>query len=347
MSLDVLVVGGGPVGLVTALHARRRGLSVEIIEPRGGPVDKACGEGIMPAGLAHLAGLGVRPPGHAIRGIRYTAGDRSVSAVFTAGAGRGVRRTGLHQSLTDAAQAAGIVVRRSSVTAISDGPQVATAVLRDGSARQARFIVGADGLHSTVRRLCGLEVAGRPRARRRGLRQHFAAAPWTDLVEVHWAKDAEAYVTPVGSDSIGVAVLSEQTAGFAEQLARFGELSERLGGVAACSKVTGAGPLRQRSRARTRGRVALVGDAAGYIDAITGEGLTVGWRQAEALADALADGSLQDYERRWRRCTLRSTALTTGLVAMARHRPTRGLIVPAAVRMPGLFGRVVDAVSRG
>ena len=60
---DLLIVGGGPGGLATALHARRHGLSVIVAEPRENPLDKACGEGLMPGGLPELTSLGVDPPG--------------------------------------------------------------------------------------------------------------------------------------------------------------------------------------------------------------------------------------------------------------------------------------------
>jgi flavin-dependent dehydrogenase len=73
--IDLLVAGGGAAGLVTALHAAHAGIHVEVWEPRAGDVDKACGEGLMPGALASLQSLGVDPPGHAFRGIRYVGHD--------------------------------------------------------------------------------------------------------------------------------------------------------------------------------------------------------------------------------------------------------------------------------
>lgn len=347
MSVDLLIVGGGPVGLVTALIARRRGLVVEVVEPRVQPVDKACGEGIMPAGLALLSELKIDPPGHVIRGIRYLSEDRSVDARFSRGVGRGVRRTQLQLLLLEAVRAEGVTVHSSAVVGIAESASGVEATLRDGASRHASFVAGADGLHSSIRRLCGLSAPARRAVRRRGLRRHFAVEPWSDLVEVHWSPAAEAYVTPVGERLVGVAVLTERVGSFDEQLADFPALGERLRRAPPASSITGAGPFRQRTTARTRGRVALVGDAAGYVDAITGEGLTVGWRQAAALVDAIASGSLDGYERDWRRVVRRSTMLTSGLLAAARIPAARRILVPSAVRMPRLFGQIVDLASRG
>jgi 2-polyprenyl-6-methoxyphenol hydroxylase-like FAD-dependent oxidoreductase len=86
--IDVLVVGGGPVGLATAIHCALAGLSVTVAEPRGTPIDKACGEGVMPAAVRRLAALGVKPDGHPLRGIRYVDERHHADARFRHGAGR-------------------------------------------------------------------------------------------------------------------------------------------------------------------------------------------------------------------------------------------------------------------
>ena len=207
----------------------------------------------------------------------------------------------------------------------------------------ARYLVGADGLHSTVRRLAGLGLPGRAPARW-GLRRHYRIEPWSDLVEVHWSPTAEAYLTPVAHDQVGLAILSGNRAPFDEQLARFPELVQRLA-AATGSRVLGAGPLRQRTRARVAGRVLLVGDAAGYVDALTGEGITVALAAARRLADCLAAGRPQDYERLWSRSSRRYRALTAGLLWTAGRPALRRGIVRTAAAAPKAFELVVGQLA--
>ncbi len=337
--IDVLVAGGGPAGLATALYAHRAGLKVAVLEPRPSPIDKACGEGLMPAALHALAELGVQPQGRPLRGVRYIDSAHSAQALFPGPPGRGVRRTALQSCLREAVDARGITVHEVSLTELSqDEGCVRVAGLA------ARYLVGADGLHSTVRRLAGLNLPARQPARW-GLRRHYRIEPWSDLVEVHWSPSAEAYLTPIAHDQIGVAILSGRRASFDDQLIQFPELAQRLS-LATGSRVLGAGPLRQRTRARVAGRVLLVGDAAGYVDALTGEGITVSLAAAKLLADCLAADRPTDYERLWSRSSRRYRALTAGLL-WASGRPVlrRGLVRTAAAA-PKVFEVVVGQLAR-
>jgi flavin-dependent dehydrogenase len=358
--IDVLVVGGGPVGLATAIGCALAGLSVTVAEPRSGPVDKACGEGVMPAGLRRLAALGVTPDGRPLRGIRYTDGRHSADARFSRGDGRGVRRTVLHAALAERAAALSIPVLPTRVTSFKQhGSHVCAAGV------EARYLVAADGLHSGIRRYLEREAPSPGGAAPRyGLRRHYRVAPWTDLVEVHWSGRAEAYVTPVADDVVGVAVLfarPERGASadppardapggtddrLAARLADFPALLGRLAGAAPASEVRGAGPLHQPVRRRVHGRVLLAGDASGYLDALTGEGIGVGLAQAHALVRCLAAGRPADYERAWRQVSGPAWRLTAGLL-WSRGQPLLGpRIVPAAHHLPWLFSTMVNHAAQ-
>lgn len=347
--VDLVVVGAGPVGLATAIEAATAGLATLVVDPRDSPTDKACGEGLMPGAVLALARLGVRldpvTQAHPFLGIRYLSPGHMVTASFRAGPGLGVRRTELSRALDARAGEVGVQrLHERAGTPVQDGTGVRVAGVR------ARWCIAADGLHSPIRRQLGLDRparsarGGRPRARF-GLRRHYRVAPWSSHVDVLWSRDVEAYVTPVAPDLVGVAVLTDRTGDLDHHLAGFPGLLARLDGVPYASATKGAGPLRQSARSRTAGRVLLVGDAAGYVDALTGEGIAVGLACArEAVACVVADDA-HDYDRRWSRASRDYRVLTEGLLAATSVPVLRRALVPAAQRLPRVFGAVVDRLA--
>jgi flavin-dependent dehydrogenase len=331
---DLLIVGGGPGGLATALHARRLGLSVIVAEPREGPIDKACGEGLMPGGLSELTSLGVDPAGMPFRGIAYVDERRRAEALFRGGPGRGVRRTTLHAALAARAKEQDTEWIRTKVTTVEQDAHSVTA-----AGVRARWLVGADGLHSTVRRAVGIKAtAGTPR--RYGVRWHFKVPAWSEFVEVHWSRWGEAYVTPVEPDLVGVAILSRGQ----PDLAWFPWLAQQLG-AAGRGPARGCGPLRQVVSRRVAGRVLLVGDAAGYEDALTGEGISLAVKQAGAAVTAIVNEAPESYEAAWHRVTRNYRLLTRALVLASTPRPMRRAIVPAGRLLPSAFRYGVNILA--
>jgi menaquinone-9 beta-reductase len=339
-SFDIAIVGGGPIGLVASIEARLAGLTVVVIEQRDGIIDKACGEGLMPGALPMLDRLGVDPDGMPIMGITYTQGTRSVSHRFAGAPGRGVRRTTLHAALSKRADELGVVRVTAKVDSLE---QTANEVRVAGIT--ARYLLACDGLHSTVARLVGLALPAPKRSRRYGIRQHYAMEPWGDTVEIHYGHRAEIYVTPIAANEVGVAMLGAQHTDFDQAIADIPDLAARLEGVPLLSSRRGAGPFRQRTRARVAGRVLLVGDASGYVDAITGEGLRVGFAQATAAVSCVIAGDPHRYGGEWTRITRDFRVTTTALVRFATSPLRRG-IVPLSAALPGRFGAVVESLAR-
>ncbi|WP_024442640.1 NAD(P)/FAD-dependent oxidoreductase [Mycobacterium sp. UM_WGJ] len=331
---DLLIVGGGPGGLAAALCARQQGLSVIVADPRASPIDKACGEGLMPGGLAVLESLGVSPVGMPLRGVAYLDEQRRAEATFRNGPGRGVRRTTLHAALTDEAKQNDVDWIATKVdNVVQDDAGVTAGGIR------AKWLIAADGLHSVVRGAVGIScVAGSPR--RYGLRWHYQVPAWSEFVEVHWSRWGEAYVTPVEPGLVGVAILSPHR----PQLDWFPALAAHLAD-AQRGPARGCGPMRQLVSRRVAGRVLLVGDAAGYEDALTGEGVSLAVKQAAAAVAAIVDGNPSSYERAWHSITRRYRLLTRGLVLSSSWPPARRALVPASCALPSAFGCAVHLLA--
>jgi flavin-dependent dehydrogenase len=324
---DVFVIGGGPAGLAAAIAARRKGFRVAVADCALPPIDKVCGEGLMPDGLAALAQLGVRIEGHPFRGIRFLDTGRDACATFPVGNALGIRRTTLHQRMIKTAEEAGVELYW--------GVRIALEAVR------ARWIIGADGENSRVRRWAGLDANVRY-MRRFGFRRHFAVAPWTDFVEVHWGDACQLYVTPVTSEEVGiVAISNNHHCRFDEVLRRFPSVAQRLRGKEATTVERGAVTSSRKLKSVYRGRVALVGDASGSVDAITGEGLSLAFRQAIALAEALESGDLAPYQAEHRRIARRPAFMGALMLAMAGHTWFRRAATRAMALHPGLLSRLL------
>lgn len=344
---DVVVIGAGPAGLSAAIAAALAGRRVTVIDRQDGVIDKACGEGLMPATLDALHALGVDPPGLPFTGIRYLADGVEAHGRFRV-PGRGVRRLALHTALAARAAELGVVRRAGAVRDVGVHENHVTL---DGES--AAWLIAADGMHSHVRRSLGLDAP--PDAPRRyGLRRHFRVAPWADTVDVWWAADVEAYVTPVAHDTVGVALLfgdaaratlGEQDGATYDVLlrSRFPDLAARL--VQPASSIRGAGPFQQRSTHRTHGRVLLVGDAAGYVDAITGEGTKVGIVGARAAVDAIVHDDPQRYERAWRGLWRPYWLATTGLLMLTRPPVLRRALPQVLARAPWVFDAALRVLA--
>jgi 2-polyprenyl-6-methoxyphenol hydroxylase-like FAD-dependent oxidoreductase len=337
---DVLVVGGGPAGLAAALAARQAGLAVVVADRARPPIDKACGEGLMPDGIAALRRLGVRLDGEGgmpFRGIRFIDGALSAEAAFAQGDGLGMRRTDLHRVLVRQAAEVGVV------TYWQRGVEVITAdaAVVGGETMRCRWIVGADGISSRVRHWSGITPAWLGR-RRIGLRQHFRVRPWTDHVEVYWHHGRQAYVTPVAPDEICIALMADEHAlRFADLPQTFPELARRLGSAMPAGSARGAASMSAQWQAVISQRIALIGDASGSVDAITGEGMALAFRQAVALGPALARGGLAGYAAAHRRMGRLPQSMARLLLYMGRHDSIRRGTLRLLAYQPRIFDKLL------
>jgi flavin-dependent dehydrogenase len=335
--------------LAAAIAAAQRGLSVMLADAARPPIDKACGEGIMPDGVAALREFGVelnRVESAPLEGIRFIDSAAQVGARFPLGVGCGLRRTDLHTALAVRAESLGVrLAWGTRVESIGQGEVVA-----GGETIRSRYIVCADGQNSALRQIAGLG-AGKLSRRRYGFRRHYRIAPWSPYVEVYWAGCGQFYVTPVAKDEICLALLtSEPHLRLETALPWFPELRKRLpralpDAAGWYGRMMGGVTTTRRLPAVTNGRISVLGDASGSADAITGDGLSMAFQQARALAEAMVQDSLAHYQREHDRITRLPRAMGE-LLLLLEDPKLRSRVFRVFAQAPELFARLLAVHTR-
>ncbi|HZE96466.1 MAG TPA: FAD-dependent monooxygenase, partial [Planctomycetota bacterium] len=284
MSWDAVVVGGSVGGATAARELARRGLKVALVEKARFPRPKACGEGLLPHGVAALKEMGIEPEGCRVRGLRFVApGGATAEADFPGGYGLVVRRERFDERLFRAA------AETPGVTAFEETHY-------EEARFPARWVIGADGLRSQFHRRPEFP-ASPPSLRRVGFSTHVRGLEIDrDRVEVLLHEAGEVYMAPSDGDEALVACLFRQDAlpegksnedRVLDLLLSLQVLQGRRKGVAFTSPVLAVAPLGLRVGAVAAGKTLLVGDAAGAPDPITGEGMSLAVLSARAAANAI------------------------------------------------------------
>jgi flavin-dependent dehydrogenase len=192
-----------------------------------------------------------------------------------------------------------------------------------------------------MRHAAGLDQGSR-HSFRYGFRRHYRISPWTDFVEVHWGPACQIYVTPVHCDEIGVALLSrEPHLRLDAALAGFPLLQRRLRRAAAYGAERGAFTVSRRLPQVFRGNTALIGDASGSVDAITGDGLSLAFHQALALAEALASGDLASYQAEHTKLMRQPNLMAKALLLLDRFPLLRRGVLGALALDPPIFAQLL------
>jgi len=340
LKTDVAIVGGGPAGLAAAIAVRLKGFDVVVADCAQPPIDKACGEGLMPDSIDALRRLGIAfdpEQSFAFRGIRFIGDGGTVAADFPRGRGVAVRRVRLHQLLIDRAQELGLkLLWRTRVTGMSE-----TDISLDGQKIGCRWIIGADGERSRVRHWAGLD-ATRSESLRYGFRRHYRVKAWTDFMEVYWSDGYQLYVSPVARDEVCVALLTcDPHLRLNDAIPRCRALARKIEGAPVINTDRGAVTATRRLGRVVRGNVALIGDASGSVDAITGEGMGLAFRQALALGDALAADNLNQYQAAHRRLARRPRFMAQLMLTLDRFPRLRPRVLQALAFQPKIFERLL------
>jgi flavin-dependent dehydrogenase len=368
--VDVVVVGAGPAGFAAGIVFARNSLQTLVIEKKGLPVDKACGEGVLPPGIPLLDGLGVSkylsPGDHwRIAGIEYRSpGGFVARGEFQSGVAWGVSRLALSEAFRSRAREINNleIIAGSQVKTIS---RCAGRILIESGEDifSTRLLVGADGIHSMVRRWAGLDGPP-PSIERWGIRQHFSIAPWSDFVEVHWKKGVEAYITPCGKDCVGITFLIDRGSFsaypngkqlFASLVDSFPSVKSKVARAKPLDPPLAAGPLQRRVKSTIADGVLLIGDAAGYLDAITGDGISLALAQAAALEetvipilrkvgnqeDGISAPALSKYAAVHKAIVARHSRKTNLVLLLVRFPSLVDPVIAALERYPRLFRRLI------
>jgi flavin-dependent dehydrogenase len=338
--MDVAVLGGGPAGLAAAMALRQRGCCVALYDGEHPPIDKACGEGLMPEAVRLLRALGVTfddRDGAPLAGVSFHDAYARAKAAFSNSRGLGVRRTRLQGRMAALAAEMGVALHWAAVVRSLAGGGFACG----GAAIQADFFVIADGLCSTLGAASGFRERD-CHSTRYASRQQFHRTPWSDCVEVHFGGHEQLYVTPLSDHEVSVALLTRKRGRrLSDALPDFPVVANRLASAARTSTMRGAVTRTRRLREVIRGSVAVLGDASGSVDAVTGEGLLSALRQAHALADAIAAGEPQRYAAAHRQISQRPRHMARLLLLLDRYPWLERRFVARMAKRPESFAALL------
>lgn len=370
-TVDALVVGAGPAGSATAAALARAGVRVMVVDRARHPRPKACAEYASPRIVEELVRLGL-PPGswtdtaRPLDGMELHVGRRSVRLRYADRRGPrrawGLDRRRFDALLADHAGSCGAeLLEGTALVDRHDGvARLRTLASGHEEAVRATWVVGADGARSTTARLLGVETrVAWPR--RLGLVAHHAGIEGLDdHGEMHVGEGFYVGLAPLpgGELNVGMALPMDDPGSarqrFEAAIARLPAVAERLRSSRRVTPIRGAAPIGHRVTDVAGDGWLLVGDAAGFVDPFTGEGIHRALRSARAAAEAIvAGGDVADGYRRHRHAAFAAKSalgwLVQGFLAvppLLEHAVARlGARPHAALRLGSALGDLRPATD--
>lgn len=347
--MKLAIIGGGPVGLMTAINLAKRGFNIDVFEKSDWPKDKACGQGLMPSGRQLLEENEIFFDSYTecfpFSGVLYLDGEYQLKGKLN-DQGFGVERSILSKKIFEKASSFSNIKLKNK-TKISDVRLFERKVrlAYDDQIQDYDYVFACDGVDSRTRKILR-NRAVRTTPWRQGAREHFNVRPWSDKIQVYWGRGIEAYVTPVSESKVEVAFLWSE-----EQFPTHHQLREKLWSEfphlrsicdpgLSCGDFRGSPVFSTYSKRVRIENVFFVGDAYCFLDGITGEGLSLGFKASRHICRTFDSWGYYD-QLKLDFLYLHYKVMVSFALLLSKHTLLRRFLFKTLHPFPGIFNTVL------
>ncbi len=351
---NIAIIGAGPAGLSTAIALAQKGQLVSIFDKASLPINKVCGEGILPTGVKYLTNIiGVefisKIESYPFKGIKYIDSNGTIAiGEFNNSKGFGIKRLKLAQALYSLCKTFPNITfyENHKLITLKSSPKQLEFTVENSLDKSTKtfadfnYLIGADGRLSTVRNLISNKGKKPTSLKRKGARLYIATPPWTNMVEVYWANNIEAYVTPNSHKSIGIMFswdLKNFKANEDTLLSFFPTLKEKIDNKERQGPLMYIGNFAHQSQEASVDNIAFIGDAVVFMDGVTGEGLSLAFEAANLLSESIINDDLISYNIDIKKLKNKYIVITNLALLLTQHKFLRKCIIKLFSLFPTIF----------